>query len=462
MRKDLRLQNLASAAQLKQAIQYYSLLHSSGFFYYFHGMVKYLLICLLLLPAVAGYSQPRSICDSTRLPIVFVHGFLGSGDNWSRPIRRLVQNGYCANRLFVFDWNSVNRSRSTDSLLDATISRVLQQTSATAVHLVGHSAGGTLCYSYLADSIKARKVARYVHIGSNAMKGPAGPGGTVPTLNIYSKADQVVRNGGPIPGAKNLQLHTADHMQVATGDSSVQALFAFFNAGKQAQLQAFKATGTKSIRLAGKVVTLGENIPVRGKYRVELYDPEDGRFRYKRGYTPWKQIGADGSWAAIQYGSNYLSIEVQPDAGRRVIYFLENQPVDNRHLYLRTFPASGMVASLLQQLPADSGKALLVVFSSNGALIAGRDSLLINGVPVTTPVIAPPSKTMIAAFITDDGDGVSSYNPLPAFRSFPFLGSMDLVLEAGKQQSITIQLNGRTLRLPWTASADAVLIAVFD
>ncbi|HMO31793.1 MAG TPA: alpha/beta fold hydrolase [Lacibacter sp.] len=401
-------------------------------------------------------------CDSTRLPVVFVHGFLGSGDNWSLPIRRLVQNGYCANRLFVFDWNSVNRGRSTDSLLDVTINHVLRQTGAKAVNLVGHSAGGGLCYSYLADSIRARKVARYVHIGSSTMKAPAGPGGAVPTLNIYSKADQVVRNGGPIPGAENVQLYTADHLQVATGDSSLLAMFAFFNPGKQAKLPPFQAAGREGIRLAGKVVTLGENMPVSGNYRVVLYDPQSGTYRHTRGVPAWKPIGADGSWEVTQYADDYFSVEVKPDAGRRVIYFLENQPVDNLHLYLRTFPASGMVASLLQQLPSDSSKALLVVFSSNGALIAGRDSLLINGMPVTTTAIAPPSKTMIAAFVTDDGDGVSSYNPLPAFRSFPFLGSMDMVLKAGNYDPITIQLNNRIIRLPWEPSSNAVLIAVFD
>lgn len=425
-------------------------------------MFQSIFCSLLLLLSINSHAQPRGVCDSSRLPVVFVHGFLGSGDNWSWPIRRLVQNGYCANRLFVFDWNSVNRSRSTDSLLDVTINRVLQQTGATAVHLVGHSAGGGLCYSYLSDSIRSRKVARYVHIGSNAMKMPAGAGGTVPTLNIYSKADKVVRNGGPIPGAENVELHTADHMQVATGDSTVQALYAFFNGGKQFVLRPFRAVAGEGVSVAGKVVTLGENMPVKGKYRIELYDPETGRYRHTRGITPWKTIGPDGSWEATQYKNDFLSVEVQPEAGRRVIYFLESQPVANVHVYLRTFPAAGMVASLLQQLPADSAKALLVVFSSNGALIAGRDSLLVNGVPVTTPAIAPPSKTMIAAFVTDDGDGASSYAALPAFRSFPFLGSMDLVLSKKNYQPITIQLNGRTLRLPWEASAHAVLIAVFD
>ncbi|MFN4286522.1 MAG: esterase/lipase family protein [Lacibacter sp.] len=417
---------------------------------------------LLLLLSISSHAQPKGVCDSSRLPVVFVHGFLGSGDNWSWPIRRLVQNGYCPNRLFVFDWNSVNPARSTDSLLDATINRILQQTGAPAVNLVGHSAGGGLCYRYLSDSVRSRKVAHYVHIGSNAMKMPAGAGGTVPTLNIYSKADQVVRNGGPIPGAQNVELHTADHMQVATGDSTVMALYAFFNNGQKPALQPFTAVAGKEVVVAGKVVTLGENLPVQGQYGVVLYDPQTGRYRHRRGMPQWQTIGPDGSWEAVQDKDDCLSIAVKPEKGRSVMYFLESQPVDNRHVYLRTFPAAGMVASLLQQLPADSAKALLVVFSSNGALIAGRDSLLVNGVPVTTPAIAPPSKTMIAAFVTDDGDGASSYAALPAFRSFPFLGSMDLVLSKNNYQPITIQLNGRTLRLPWEASAHAVLIAVFD
>ncbi|MFN5135810.1 MAG: esterase/lipase family protein, partial [Chitinophagaceae bacterium] len=57
-------------------------------------------------------------CDASKRPIVFVHGFLGSGDNWATQMQRFSSNGYCNQRMFVFDWNSIARNKVTDSLLN--------------------------------------------------------------------------------------------------------------------------------------------------------------------------------------------------------------------------------------------------------------------------------------------------------------------------------------------------------
>jgi triacylglycerol esterase/lipase EstA (alpha/beta hydrolase family) len=113
-------------------------------------------------------------CDSSQLPIVFVHGFMGSGDNWATQIQCFSSNGFCEDRLFVFDWNSIAGGQNTVGLLDSFINTVLIKTASDKINLVGHFAGGGICYAYLKDSLHAIKVAHYVHIGSMKMKAPAG------------------------------------------------------------------------------------------------------------------------------------------------------------------------------------------------------------------------------------------------------------------------------------------------
>jgi triacylglycerol esterase/lipase EstA (alpha/beta hydrolase family) len=117
---------------------------------------------------------PPSGCDTTLLPVVMVHGFLAAGDTYAPFLMRFHSNGYCLNRLFAFDWNSISGT-NTVAALDAFIDNVLAETGATQVNLMGHSAGGGTCYEYLTDAMHAAKVAHYVHIGSSIQAGPAGP-----------------------------------------------------------------------------------------------------------------------------------------------------------------------------------------------------------------------------------------------------------------------------------------------
>ncbi len=318
--------------------------------------------------------QHNYACDTTKRPIVFVHGFLGSGDNWAKQIQRFNSNGYCEQSLFVFDWNTINRSRATDSLLDSFIDRVLQKTGSKQVDLVGHSAGGGLCYSYLSDSIHALKVAHYVHIGSGKMKTAAGKNAEVPTMNIYSKADYIVKNGGDIPGAINVMLETADHMQVATARETFLALYSFLNDNRSAAVAEIKKTGKRNVSfgIGGRGVTLGENNPLSlDSFTVYNFNAVTGkRELIKRNsptgaYVKWTKFAKDGSWGFNITGKHYLEFEIRPSGGRRLYYFFEPQEEPNKVMYLRAFPSTGMMAGVLNQLPKDSKQTLLIIFSSS-------------------------------------------------------------------------------------------------
>ena len=123
---------------------------------------------------------------------------LGAGDTWSPHQRRYLANGYCGDRIYPFDWNSLDRNADHVTDLEVFIDSVRTANQATQVDLVGHSAGGGLGYEYLANEERAQTVRRYVHIGSFPSDAPPGPDGgdTVPTLNLWSEQDVIV--GEPI------------------------------------------------------------------------------------------------------------------------------------------------------------------------------------------------------------------------------------------------------------------------
>lgn len=435
-----------------------------------------ILILLLFIfvsnKSVAQANYYAEGCNTTMRPIVFVHGFLGSGDNWATQMQRFSSNGCCHQRMFVFDWNTINRSKATDSLLNDFIDDVLRKTKATQVDLIAHSAGGGLCYNYLNDSLQALKVAHYIHIGSGKMKTAAGKNADVKTMNIYSKADMVVKTGGDIPGAVNIVLQNADHMQVATSEETFVHLYKFLNGNQSPKTTKVISPDnlSRSVGLSGKGVTLGENNPLSlDSFNVYIFDPATGKRKLieknktsNGAYTGWTRFAKDGSFGFNVNTKSYFEFEVRPINGRTIHYFFEPLLRTDKAVYLRAFPSTGMIAGVLSQVPKDEKQTVLVIFSSNNAIIAGRDSLAIDSIPLSTPQLAPASKTMIATFVFDDGDGVSSKQTLKTFGGLPFLGSADLFIPADKNGTMRIYYNGRTMVLPRKPSVEGVMIAVFQ
>ena len=429
-----------------------------------------ILVVQNLIAQTNNYDQG---CDAAKRPIVFVHGFLGSGDNWASQIQRFSSNGYCNQRMFLFDWNTINRSKATDSLLNVFIDKVLLKTNATQVDLIAHSAGGGLCYNYLNDSAHALKVAHYVHIGSGKMKAAAGQQVQVKTMNVYSKSDMVVKTGGDIPGAVNVVLQKADHMQVATSEETFVHLYKFLNDNQNPLTTKIISPENPNsyVSLSGKGVTLGENNPLElDSFNVYIFNPATGKrnliernVNSKGAYTGWTKFAKDGSFSFNISTKSYFEFEVHPKNGRTVYYFFE--PIKRGHnaIYLRAFPSSGMIASVLSQIPKDEQQTALVIFNTNQAIVAGRDSLAIDSIPLSTQLIAPASKTMIATFLFDDkNDSISTSNPIQAFSGLPFLGSADIHIPADDKSTMRIYYNGRTMVLPRRPSSEGVMIAVFQ
>jgi hypothetical protein len=416
-----------------------------------------------IIPDIEPPSSPVE-CDTCLYPVVMVHGFLASGDTWTKFHQLFTSNGYKWRNLYAFDWNSLNQfGGNTPQLLDQFIDKVLAETGATQVRLMGHSAGGGVCYTYLSDPVRAAKVDGYVHIGSSVQTGPAGPNGSEPTLNLWSTGDEVV-DGGDIPGAENVMIPGKDHYQIATSPESFAAVWQFFHNN---------APGTLDITpqgplvcIGGKVLYFGENTPLVNA-KVELYEvnPANGmRVGSSPDFTFFTD--ADGKYGPenIKANTTYEFVATPPNSSQRVIhYFREGITHLNSLVYLRTIPPPPSLAGiLLAGLPKNDQQTVMNVFSASQAVIHMRDTLLVAGSELSTAQYAPSSKTAITYFLYDDGDSQTELTPVGTFGNFPFMNGVDMFFPTTVQGSIPVMLNNRTLQVRNIPSSQGVVVGVFD
>ncbi len=413
---------------------------------------------------VSGKMGLQTPCEDTLRPIVMLHGYLASGDTYANHLMRFTSNGYCADRLFVFNWNSLDFGANPIAELDAFIDNVRIQTASIQVDLMGHSAGGGLCYNYLSNSLQAAKVKHYVHIASNPESQPAGVNGQVRTLNLWSDADETVA-GADIPGARNIMLTGADHYEVATNENSFREIFFFLNNCRLPETT--EIVPEEPVFISGKVLTLGENAPMQWA-SIEIYatNPTTG-FRLNSTPDGIFTANVDGEWGpfGVVPGSTYeFRVQTDNSADRIVHYYREPFIRSNPLVYLRTLPPPTSTAGfLLADLPEDDALAVLAVFSASRAVIAGRDNLAVDGLTLSTPQYASADQTLIAMFLYDDGDGQTSGNPVGLFGLTPFLNGADLFFQAALPTPINIQYNGRELNVPnWKSDSEGIIVAVFD
>jgi pimeloyl-ACP methyl ester carboxylesterase len=414
---------------------------------------------ILNWPEQAQPSIPVA-CDTCRYPVVMVHGFLASGDTYTKFHQLFTSNGYKPEWLFAFDWNSLNFGADNSAALDAFIDQVLAKTGAPQVRLMGHSAGGGLCYTYLSNATRAAKVDGYVHIGSNVQNGPPGPGATEPMLNLWSPGDKIVA-GGNINGALNAEIPDKDHYEIATSKESFLAVYRFFHNEDPSTLD---ITFEQIVCIGGRVLSFGENQPLANA-KVDIYpvNPNTGE---RLNTSPWETwtSKADGSWGPTNVDANTTyEFVVTPPQGRVIHYFREGFTHLNTLVYLRTLPSPFSPAGiLLGGLPNSNNQSVLNFFSSSKAVIHMRDTLQVNGFTLSTSEYASPQKTAISYFLYDDGDGQTSLNPVGLFGTFSFLNGVDMFFQTQTPAPITIQFNERRLNVRNIQSSNGIVVGVFD
>jgi pimeloyl-ACP methyl ester carboxylesterase len=408
------------------------------------------MILLLQHTHLRAQSQKPSC---THRPVLMIHGMLGSGDNYQYLANYLQGWGYCPQHLHVYNWNTLGRNPQEVNRLDSVVLAILNTSRATQIDLVGHSAGGSLAYNYLSDSARCSRVARYVHIGSRAMQQPAGPGGKVPTLNIYSRGDRAVA-GADIAGATNVAFSSYDHFGILAADSTATEVFRYLNGSlPPATMPLYKAKKDTEVQ----VLQMGDNSPEAGA-EIWWYTAPSGGSRPGKKYSTTTSSQGTALLQPVEAGMPYL-VECKPKAGRPVAYYFPAMPSGPLPVYLRTLPNTGMVRMLLQGLPQRTGEAALVLFGSAGAFMPGDPHLVLNGDTLNTRAITPASKTVVALFLYDNGDGETSRQTQGAFAAAPFMNAIDYHLPSA-QKPFMLQWKGKTYEIPAFPSSEAVTVVV--
>ena len=413
---------------------------------------------LLALSVLFGFGHQllAEACNPEHRPLLFVHGFLASGDSFSHQAIRFQADGYCPDRIWVFDWNTINRNPAALDSLDHYIDFILAETGFDQLDLAGHSAGGGLGYQFLAEADRAAKIAHYIHIGSGKQTSPAGPDGSkVPTLNIWSPDDKVVP-GGDIPGAENARLDGADHYEVATSLPSYRAMYAFLNdTPAPEEVLEFRPL----ITVKGRVLSLGENIPEDGAVITAFEVDENGNANPSANL----EISTDqeGYFEAEISSENHL-FKVVPRQGRTVFYFVEGMIAPSDLLYFRTLPKPGTMASLLfAALPKEGEQTAAILFGANRAFTHGRDVLELDGSLLSTEELTNVDETSIALVLYDDGDQQTTLSSIGPFANFPFLVGVDWFRNAA-DGPLNLRLNDRVIKVPAIPASEGVLVIVLD
>lgn len=436
--------------------------------------IKSAYLCLLtLFLIISGCKkdepkQPTTTrCDDSKTPIVMLHGFLASGDTYSNFFQLFKANAYCADALYVMDRNSLAINADFIPELDAFIDEVLLKTGAEKVNLIGHSMGGGLAYTYLAEEKRARKVSHYVHVASFDNEQPAGPNGEIPTINLFSDADEIVE-GQDIAGATNVNLIVADHYQVATSTEAFQFIYSFLNNDESPQ-NLKPIIEPDNIELAGKVLTLGENKAIEGA-SIAVYEL-NAATGIRLNETPIIKTNSDvnGEWANVNLQPNVtyeFFVENPSDENFTPLhYYFEGFSSDNSLIYLRTIPPAGSLAGgFLATVPKDDAQAVAAVFTATQAVIHGRDELFINDVELSTAALSSASQSTIAMFLYDDADNETTGKPHPGLlANTPFLNAVDIFMQPTANKFSTITFNGDKLAIPhWSSKSDGFSIVVFD
>jgi hypothetical protein len=108
---------------------------------------------------------------------------------------------------------------------------------------------------------------------------------------------------------------------------------------------------------------------------------------------------------------------------------------------------------------------VIIVSQLNGAIVAGRDSLKVNGIELATQEIAPEKGTKVGFFLFDANGNKKTDATLPKGPTWtrPFLTAADVYIPTAKPESVKLEFNGHVLNVPnWKAASEGQSSVAFD
>jgi pimeloyl-ACP methyl ester carboxylesterase len=435
----------------------------------YHRLLAALVALLALVTSVAVFAPAAEARRPVpiRRPVIFVHGFVGSGGQFESQAQRFTSNGYPAGLIAAQEYDSTFGTITMAGVwteLDGLITTLLAQSGADKVELVGHSLGTSVSQGFLTSSPeRAARVAHYVNLdGSPAAALPGG----VATLAVWGEGN----SASQVVGATNVYQPDHSHVQVATSAETFDAMYRFFNDGR-----APATTGISRqhrVLISGRVNLFPTNEAADGT-TLEIWEVDRTTgYRKRKAPEATYAIGADGSWGPFQTRSGrYYELAVRWEDSTQHFYFEPFVREDRLVRLLTQHPGTGLDA-LREQSP-DTSNLLFVRYKELwGDQGPDSDVLTVDGTNVLTPAIAPRAKRLNALFAFDAGlDGVTNLSaPIPALNALPFISGADVYLPSAPKRSIQVALTPRggggqveVLNVPnWPSDTDFVSVQFRD
>jgi triacylglycerol esterase/lipase EstA (alpha/beta hydrolase family) len=145
---------------------------------------------------------------ATHDPVVFVHGWNGSGSNWDTMKAAFKSDGYTDAELDEWTYDTAQSNKTTATQLSQEVDAVLARTGASKVDIVSHSMGGLNSRWYLKFDGGTSKVDHWVSLagpnhGTNTAGACAGTQVSCQEMQAGSGFLATLNSGDETPGAVN-------------------------------------------------------------------------------------------------------------------------------------------------------------------------------------------------------------------------------------------------------------------
>jgi pimeloyl-ACP methyl ester carboxylesterase len=397
------------------------------------------------------------LADAVALPLVFVHGFAGSAQQYYSQKLRFVANGYPADRIVAYEHDGAGFDVAGFAAgLGEVVDQAIAKFGTSQVYLAAHSRGGGVVGSYLGTAQNAAKVAKYVALDAlGACDVPT----TIPCISLTQA------------------MLSQKHVEVATSLESFKLQYNHFVGEEPKVVDTVRQRGLSVI--SGRAVNFPANT---GRNGATLTIREiDGTTGARTAAQPIATftLAADGNWGPAN---------VDPD---KFYEFELSSPEGGAtgHFYFQRFLRDSDLVRLLSGGPDSDSAVNTYASDKHVALVVSRmrewtatDQLEIstttpsstNAAPVNVNNATAAARDAIAFHLHDAeaSPGDTTLAGLPYFSTAAFQYGMDVFMPAANPPTGTVTLRqiprGETdrpqiINVPnWPSSTDRISILFND